>query len=301
MTEKMFKWFSTEGVKRAPVICPINHLNMDKAKYRILFSQTPMRTVSQTTHGYETRQVTEPFNANVNTHLSYSNGDYAYGTATINGDQSSTIVIPTETTISRSSVVLYMYTYRVLGNQFQLISTDSVVFTRVAAIGSGENAAGAELGAGLGNLIRASVDHHRIDKLYEEALNAILADVQYNGTKEDQLPESHTTDLSSAPLPAPVAPHAALLIAATTAQISLNIDSTPPGGDIEIDGAFVGNTPSTITVDPRSHQVVIKKKGFNDWSKTLNVTGGMIHLNVELEKSISQPPVSVPLPPPPTN
>lgn len=66
-------------------------------------------------------------------------------------------------------------------------------------------------------------------------------------------------------------------------QASLVIDSTPPGTDIEIDGAFVGNTPSTIAVAPGSHQISVKKKGFNPWTKTLNVTGGTIHLSADLE------------------
>jgi hypothetical protein len=64
----------------------------------------------------------------------------------------------------------------------------------------------------------------------------------------------------------------------------LAIDSTPVGADIEIDGAFVGNTPSTLTVASGSHQVSIKKKGFTDWAKTLNITGGTVHLNAELEQ-----------------
>jgi hypothetical protein len=68
------------------------------------------------------------------------------------------------------------------------------------------------------------------------------------------------------------------------AQASFAIDSTPPGADIEIDGAFVGNTPSTVSVAPGSHQIAIKKKGFTAWTKTLNVTGGTIHLNAELEQ-----------------
>jgi hypothetical protein len=67
-------------------------------------------------------------------------------------------------------------------------------------------------------------------------------------------------------------------------QASLAIDSTPSGADIEIDGAFVGNTPSTVSVAPGSHQIAVKKKGFTAWSKTLNVTGGTVHLNAELEK-----------------
>jgi len=85
------------------------------------------------------------------------------------------------------------------------------------------------------------------------------------------------------------------------AQASLAIDSTPAAADIEIDGEFVGNTPSTVTVALGSHKVTVKKKGYADWSKTLNVTGGTIHLNAELEQVQSQPPVAVPPPPPPTN
>jgi hypothetical protein len=64
----------------------------------------------------------------------------------------------------------------------------------------------------------------------------------------------------------------------------VTIDSTPPGADIEIDGAFVGNTPSTVAVAIGSHQIAVKKKGFAVWTRTLNVTGGAIHLNAELEQ-----------------
>jgi len=80
------------------------------------------------------------------------------------------------------------------------------------------------------------------------------------------------------PIPAPPAPAAA-------AQASLTIDSTPPGADIEIDGGFVGNTPSTVSVALGSHQIVVKKKGYTDWTKTLNVTGGTIHMNAELQQA----------------
>jgi hypothetical protein len=72
------------------------------------------------------------------------------------------------------------------------------------------------------------------------------------------------------------------------AQGSLAIDSKPSGADIEIDGAFVGNTPSTISAAPGSHKIVVKKKGFTDWTRTLNVTGGSIHLNAELEQIPAQ-------------
>ena len=97
---------------------------------------------------------------------------------------------------------------------------------------------------------------------------------------------------SSVPIPASAAP-------AAVAQATLVIDSIPPGADIEIDGAFVGNTPSTVAVAPGSHQIVVKKKGFTDWTKTLNVTGGTVHLNTELESAPALAPIPPPQPPPP--
>jgi len=68
-------------------------------------------------------------------------------------------------------------------------------------------------------------------------------------------------------------------------QASVAIDSTPSGADIEIDGTFVGNTPSTVPLAAGSHQVVVKRKGFTDWSKSITVNGGTIHLNAELEQN----------------
>jgi hypothetical protein len=67
-------------------------------------------------------------------------------------------------------------------------------------------------------------------------------------------------------------------------QASVLIDSTPAGADIEIDNAFVGNTPSSVSVPSGSHQIAVKKKGYIEWAKTLNVTGGTIHLNAELDQ-----------------
>jgi len=71
-------------------------------------------------------------------------------------------------------------------------------------------------------------------------------------------------------------------VAAPASQASLIIESAPPGADIEIDGAFVGNTPSTVSVAPGAHEIAVKKKGFADWDRKLNVTGGSVHLDAEL-------------------
>jgi len=73
--------------------------------------------------------------------------------------------------------------------------------------------------------------------------------------------------------------------AAAAETCSLVVNSTPPGADIEIDGAFVGNTPSTVSVKPGSHQVAVIMKGYADWRRTLSVTGGTVNLDAILNAS----------------
>jgi hypothetical protein len=61
-----------------------------------------------------------------------------------------------------------------------------------------------------------------------------------------------------------------------------------------MDGAFVGKIPSTVTVAPGSHQFAVKKRGFADWTRTLNGTGGSVHLNAGLGRALAS---SLPTPP----
>ena len=84
---------------------------------------------------------------------------------------------------------------------------------------------------------------------------------------------------------APMVTHPAI-DASTNA--SLSIDSTPPGADIEVDGGFVGNTPSTISISQGNHEIVLKKKGFTAWTKKMNVTGGNVHLVADMDQAPGQ-------------
>jgi hypothetical protein len=66
----------------------------------------------------------------------------------------------------------------------------------------------------------------------------------------------------------------------------LQMESDPPGADIEIDGSFVGDTPSDVQVTEGEHTVSMKKTGFKDWERKLKVNGGSnVHLKAELEKA----------------
>jgi hypothetical protein len=75
---------------------------------------------------------------------------------------------------------------------------------------------------------------------------------------------------------------------AVSGQTSLAVESSPTGADIEVDGNFVGSTPSAVSVPSGSHEIIVKKKGYAPWIRTMNVTGFIVHLNAELDKSGSQ-------------
>jgi PEGA domain len=65
----------------------------------------------------------------------------------------------------------------------------------------------------------------------------------------------------------------------------LLLESDPSGSDIEVDGSFVGNTPSDVQVGEGEHTVSVTKAGFKSWERKLKVSGGSnVHLNAELEK-----------------
>lgn len=74
---------------------------------------------------------------------------------------------------------------------------------------------------------------------------------------------------------------------AAQGQASIDVQSTPPGADIELDGGFVGNTPSNLNVAPGAHEITVSKTGFTSWRRKLNVTGGSIHLDATLDPASS--------------
>lgn len=81
----------------------------------------------------------------------------------------------------------------------------------------------------------------------------------------------------------PVGPAAA----PANAMASITVESSVPGADIEVDGNFVGSTPSKVEVTPGSHSITVKKKGYQNWTRTMNVSGTGAKINAELEQQFA--------------
>jgi hypothetical protein len=62
---------------------------------------------------------------------------------------------------------------------------------------------------------------------------------------------------------------------------TLTINANLPGADIEVDGMFVGNSPTTIQLAPGVHEVTLRH-GAAVWQRTMQVTGGAVTINATL-------------------
>jgi hypothetical protein len=119
------------------------------------------------------------------------------------------------------------------------------------------------------------------DSIFSESTLSVGGSVQDACAAIETHWQKNAADLieSTAPPSQPsMAPGTAL-----PAMASLTVDSSVPGADIKIDGNFVGNTPSTVSVPAGQHTIKVKKKGYADWSRTMNVSGSAVHLSADLD------------------
>jgi hypothetical protein len=109
----------------------------------------------------------------------------------------------------------------------------------------------------------------------EDACNAITADWAVHSTS---IRAAESTAIEASGPKPPATP-----VSAPAAQAQLQVTSAPDGADIEIDGGFVGNTPSTVGVTPGQHQLSVKKTGFKPWERKITVSSGQVNVNAALE------------------
>jgi hypothetical protein len=69
----------------------------------------------------------------------------------------------------------------------------------------------------------------------------------------------------------------------TTSAATLDFSSNPAGAEIDIDGNYAGNTPSSMSVAAGEHAIKISKPGFKTWERKLKINAGNIKVGAELE------------------
>jgi hypothetical protein len=69
---------------------------------------------------------------------------------------------------------------------------------------------------------------------------------------------------------------------------TVTINSNSNGADIEVDGAYVGSTPTTLTLPAGPHQIVVRY-GRGVWQRTLQVGASS---NVTVNAAIEAPQVA---------
>ena len=60
----------------------------------------------------------------------------------------------------------------------------------------------------------------------------------------------------------------------TTAKAELTITSEPSGAEIEIDGEYIGSTPTTVNMKDGGVIITIKKAGYQQWQRTMKLHPG---------------------------
>jgi hypothetical protein len=120
----------------------------------------------------------------------------------------------------------------------------------------------------------------------QDACEAIIKDWSEHGAAIRAAALATAADQKAAATPQPVAITSTSAAPPPVAIGKLSVVSVPDGADIEIDGNFVGNTPSDLQIADGDHTIAVKKAGFKDWERKLKVSGGSsVHLNAELEKA----------------
>jgi len=94
--------------------------------------------------------------------------------------------------------------------------------------------------------------------------------------KNGKFKETTFAVLSSVPIPAGNSTEAG------GEKTVLKLSSTPTGADIELDGSFVGQTPSSLLALPGEHSIRITKSGYKVWERKIKTSGGEVTLSPEL-------------------
>lgn len=81
-------------------------------------------------------------------------------------------------------------------------------------------------------------------------------------------------------------------VAAAPAQSQILVSANVPDCNIEVDGAFMGDTPSQLTLASGKHVISVSKTGYATWTRTLMVSGTSVHVDADMEAQTTATPVA---------
>lgn len=115
----------------------------------------------------------------------------------------------------------------------------------------------------------------------QEACTAIRADWAKNSEAIRQAADEEgpmrPRPMTAGPI-GPLVPRSPMMM-----MTRLTVVSAPDGADIAVDGAFIGNAPSTVNLTEGDHAITVTKNGFKTWERKIKAIGGNVKLNAELE------------------
>ncbi len=104
----------------------------------------------------------------------------------------------------------------------------------------------------------------------QKEVRKILAGIDAELASSEANPQEHT----------PAAPKAQ-----NNSACILEVRSDPTGADVELDGKFVGNTPTTLRLKPGEYTITVRKAGFAPWTRKLAaIPDNELKITAELTK-----------------
>ncbi len=72
-------------------------------------------------------------------------------------------------------------------------------------------------------------------------------------------------------------------LGSTSAIAKVTVDASTPDCEIAVDGAFSGSTPSELNLPSGKHEITVRKQGYTDWTRVMNLSGGQVRLHADLQ------------------
>jgi PEGA domain len=98
--------------------------------------------------------------------------------------------------------------------------------------------------------------------------------------------QTYAMDFSAADVAEPsaaVSPAKTASITTSEPATVVQINSNPDTVDIEVDGKFVGDTPSQLQLAAGDHTVRLTRDGLVPWEKKIHFAGGVVTINAEMK------------------